>query len=207
MAFGILYPLTATGTALPVADAADATDGRGRALADRATATACGVDGAMSPPPPPPQKHSQAKHGFVTIALQPKPSSPPETSPQGAGTPSKRRETRFSGDFAPQKRRETCSTGRITPPRAAQTAFQGQKPLPQPAQPAFMMKKTLAQAAQPHFKTKKVLAQPAQPHSKTQKALAQYETFVRTLNEVIKKYSVKMHKHKHGEHGGESSGE
>jgi hypothetical protein len=36
---------------------------------------------------------------------------------------------------------------------------------------------------------------------------ANYETFVRTLNEVIKKYSVKTHKHRHGEHGGESSGD
>jgi hypothetical protein len=36
---------------------------------------------------------------------------------------------------------------------------------------------------------------------------AAYETFIRTLNEVIKKYSVKPHKHKHGEHGGESSGD
>lgn len=34
-----------------------------------------------------------------------------------------------------------------------------------------------------------------------------YETFIRTLNEVIKKYAVKPHKHKHGEHGGESSGD
>jgi len=35
---------------------------------------------------------------------------------------------------------------------------------------------------------------------------ANYETFIRTLNEVIKKYSVKHHKHKHGEHGGQSGG-
>jgi len=36
---------------------------------------------------------------------------------------------------------------------------------------------------------------------------AAYETFVRTLNEVIKKYSVKPPKRKHGEHGGENSGD
>jgi hypothetical protein len=36
---------------------------------------------------------------------------------------------------------------------------------------------------------------------------ANYETFIRTLNEVIKKYSVKTHKHRHGTNGGESSGD
>ena len=39
MAFGILYTLTATATALP---AAGATDGHGYARADRAATTACG---------------------------------------------------------------------------------------------------------------------------------------------------------------------
>jgi hypothetical protein len=52
MAFGILYPLTATATALP---AADATDGHGYARADRATAAAFGADGATTPPPHPPK--------------------------------------------------------------------------------------------------------------------------------------------------------
>jgi len=53
MAFGTLYTLTATATALPAAACTTcATDGRARALADRATAAACGVDGVMSPPPP-----------------------------------------------------------------------------------------------------------------------------------------------------------
>jgi len=65
------------------------------------------------------------------------------------------------------------------PPRAAQTAFFGQNPLPQPAQPA-----------QPCFKTQNVYV--------LLEGAAAYETFIRTLNEVIKKYSVKPHKHKHG---------
>jgi len=52
MAFGTLYTLTATATALPADDTTDAADGRGYARADRATATAYGVDGVMSPPPP-----------------------------------------------------------------------------------------------------------------------------------------------------------
>jgi len=45
MAFGTLYTLTATVTALPADGVADATDGR-------ATAAAAGVDGVTPPPPP-----------------------------------------------------------------------------------------------------------------------------------------------------------
>jgi hypothetical protein len=35
----------------------------------------------------------------------------------------------------------------------------------------------------------------------------EYETFIRTLNEVIKKYAVKHHKHKHGAQETETSGD
>jgi len=108
MAFGTLYTLTATATALPADGATDATDGHGYARADRAATAAYGFDGVM-PPPPPPTKYSHAKNGFVTIALQPKPLSPPETSPQRAGTP--------------PKRRETCSICRIASSELPQTAF------------------------------------------------------------------------------------
>jgi len=53
MAFGILYPLTATGTVLPVTDAIDApARGHGYDRADRRTTAAEAVDGANTPPPP-----------------------------------------------------------------------------------------------------------------------------------------------------------
>jgi len=60
MAFGILDPLTATGTALPVADVADATDGYGHARADRRPAAAYGVDGLAPPPPKNTRKQNSA---------------------------------------------------------------------------------------------------------------------------------------------------
>jgi hypothetical protein len=60
MAFGILYPLTATGTALPVADATDATDGHGYARADRRPAAAYGADGVTPPPPKNSRKQNSA---------------------------------------------------------------------------------------------------------------------------------------------------
>jgi hypothetical protein len=34
-----------------------------------------------------------------------------------------------------------------------------------------------------------------------------YETFIKTLNEVVKKYAVKHHKHRHGAQETENSGD
>ena len=57
MAFGTLYTLTATATALPVADA---TDGYWHARADRAAATAFGVNGVTPHPPKNSRKQNSA---------------------------------------------------------------------------------------------------------------------------------------------------
>ena len=51
MAFGTLYTLTATATALPADGATDATDGHGYARADRAATAAYGFDGYNDSPP------------------------------------------------------------------------------------------------------------------------------------------------------------
>ena len=139
MAFGILYPLTATGTVLPVTDAIDApARGHGYDRADRRTTAAYGVDFVMSPPPP---KTLASKKRLCNNRV----------TAQAAIT---------AGNIP--------ATGR----NAAET----------PRNLLYMPYCVFGTSANRFFQSRQT-----------------YETFVRTLNEAVKKYSVKPPKHKHGE--------